>query len=405
MDYAKIAAEAEWLKANPHFIEKPASMEEFLGADYLDIERLVRPKMKEALISIFGSEVNCNVISNFRRAMLTGGIGIGKTTFASIALPYMAHWVLCLKDPQGYFNLLPGSRIAFMQMSTSEKQALEVVFGDIFARIKHSPWFVENAPYDDKFTKQIRFPKDVWIIPGDSTETSFEGYNILAGILDEADSHKSTTDKDYADVGYDTINSRIESRFEDKGLLIVIGQMKKAVGFAAKKYAEFQKDPLAYTMRLAIWESMGWHRYLKTDGTRDSFFYDKKRKQIVPAGVAVVVTSEDILEIPVVYQKSFENNPEKALRDLAGIPPSVSDPFISNVDRIELAVEKWNARFPGVGSPVSDSPTRPKFAEWFTGKLDPRRRTLHLDIAYSGNGDALGMAMGHVAEVTEVEGE
>jgi hypothetical protein len=405
MDYAKIAAEAEWLKANPHFIEKPASMEEFLKEDYLNIDRLVRPKMKEALIEIFGHEVNCNVISNFRRAMLTGGIGIGKTTFASIALPYMAHWVLCLKDPQGYFNLLPGSRIAFMQMSTSEKQALEVVFGDIFARIKHSPWFVENAPYDDKFTKQIRFPKDIWIIPGDSTETSFEGYNILGGILDEADSHKSTVDKDYADVGYDTINSRIESRFEDKGLLIVIGQMKKAVGFAAKKYKEFQEDPLAYTMRLAIWESMGWHRYLKSDGTRDSFYYDKKRKQIVPAGVAVVVTSEDILEIPVVYQKSFENNPEKALRDLAGIPPSVSDPFISNVDRIELAVEKWNERFPGVGSPVDDSPTRPKFASWFTGKLDPRRRTLHLDIAYSGNGDALGMAMGHVAEIVEIENE
>ena len=74
------------------------------------------------------------------------------TTFASIALPYMAHWVLCLKDPQGYYNLLPGSRIAFMQMSTSEQQAREVIFGDIDARFKNSPCFNKHYPRDPKYS-------------------------------------------------------------------------------------------------------------------------------------------------------------------------------------------------------------------------------------------------------------
>lgn len=409
-DARRVAAEMQWLKDNPAFEQRPASILEFLGADYLNIEDKVRPGIKEALVEIFGKKVSGKRIAKVERAMLTGAIGIGKTTFASIALPYMAHWVLCLKDPQDFFDLLPGSRIAFMQMSTSEDQAAEVVFGDIFARIKHSKWFIENYPHDPKFTKQIRFAKEIWVLPGDSAETTFEGYNILAGILDEADSHKVTKDKDYAEGGFDTIHSRIASRFIDeennghKGLLIVIGQMKKANGFAAKKYNELRQDPRAYTVRMTIWESLGWHRFTKPDGTRDSFFYDTRRKQIVPSLVAGVVKNDHLIEIPNAYRKNFENQPEKALRDLAGIPPAVSDPFISLVDKITICVDKWKERV-GDESPVDSNPTRPAFAKWFRASNDPRRRALHLDIAYSANGDAAALAMGHVAEIVEIDGE
>jgi hypothetical protein len=414
-DPKRVAEEAAWLLEHPQFEQRPASIVEFLGPEYLNIESLVRPGLKEALIAIFGEEVNGDRIALFERAMITGAIGIGKTTFASIALPYMAHWVLCLKDPQAYFELLPGSRIAFMQMSTSRNQALKVVFGDIFARIKNSKWFVENYPYDPKFTNEIRFAKDIWILPGDSTETAFEGFNILAGILDEMDSHKETKDKDYADVGYDTIHSRIGSRFpvmdEDgggeeghKGLLICIGQMKKASGFAARKYEEFLEDPRAYVMRMTIWESFGWGRYTRKDGTRNSFWYDKRRKKIVPTSVVGIVENPDFIEIPNAYKKNFETNPEKALRDLAGIPPQVSDPFISMVDKITLCVDRWKEKY-GEDSPVGPELLRPVFAPWFRGDNDPRRRHIHVDQAYSGDGDSLGFAMGHVSELVEVEDE
>lgn len=413
MDPKRIVREIQWLKDNPHFEERPASILEFLGPDYLGIEGKVRPGIKEALIAIFGEEPGAKRIASVERAMVTGGVGIGKTTFASIALPYMAHWTLCLKDPQEFFELLPGSRIAFMQMSTSEDQAAEVVFGDIFARIKHSKWFLENYPHDPKFSKQIRFPKEIWVLPGDSAETTFEGYNILAGILDEADSHKVTKDKDYADQGYETIHSRIASRFIDsetnghKGLLIVIGQMKKGNGFAAKKFEELSKDPRAHVVRMSIWESLGWHRFLKPDGTRDSFWYDSRRKQIIPDAIAAVVSNKDLIEIPNAYLANFKNKPEKALKDLAGIPPATNDPFISLTDKIDICTIKWKERFNGVGgeSPVDENPTRPQFKPWFKANNDPRKRALHLDIAYSSEGDAAAIAMGHVAEVVEIDDE
>ena len=399
--YAKITEELEWLKDHPEFEERPATVREFLGPDYLNIEARVRKSIIAALVEIIGDEVDGYRMTKFPRAMITGGIGIGKTTVASIVLPYLTHWVLCLRDPQGFFNLLPGSRIAFMQMSTSESQAKEVVFGDIKARIEYSKWFQDKYPFDRNFKNQLRFEKDIWILPGDSAETTFEGYNILGGILDEADSHKVTQHKDYAEAGYDTIHARVDSRFEDRGFLLVIGQMKRANGFAAKKYAEMKRDPQAYAIRMTIWESLGWDHYLDANGERDSFHYDTSRKEVVPSGAAVLAANKNIIEIPRVYLKSFENNPEKALRDLAGIPPATGSPFISLVYKIEACRDRWLERYPGFETPVD---VAGQVAKWFQS-MNSLPRVAHLDMAYSADGDALGLAMAHVEEMVTIDGE
>lgn len=401
----EIQRELEFIQKYPWFEERPATLSEFLGPRYLNIADRVRPRIREELVRIIGEEVDGLHMTKYPLAEVTGAIGIGKTTVASIVLPYMAHWVLCLKDPQDFFDLLPGSRIAFMQMSTSESQALQVVFGDIKARIQHSPWF-KKYPFNPSYKKQIRFDqKDIWILPGDSAETTFEGYNILGGILDEMDSHLVTEKKDYAEQGYSTIASRIDSRFalaKAQGFLLLIGQMKSSTGFAARKFKEFTERDDAYAVRLSIWESFGWDRYLdpKT-GERDSFFYDTFRKQMVPKALASVVDNEHLIEVPTSYKKAFEAGPEKALRDLAGIPPAVGDPFIGLPYKIVEARDRWLQHHPGFTSPVR---TDGVIENWFHAQ-ESLPRVVHLDLAYSANGDALGLAMGHVSEVMEIDGE
>lgn len=399
-----IARNLKFIQDYPWFQERPASIMEFLGPQYLNIEKGVRPGIKAELLTIFGPEPNPLRVAMFEEGMFTGAIGIGKTTMASIVIPYMVHHTLCLKDPHDFYELLPGSRIAFMQMSTSDSQAKETLFGDIKARIQYSPWFMEGWMYDKDYKNQLRFPKDVWVLPGNSQETTFEGYNILGGILDEADSHKVTEEKDYADQGFSTIDSRIRSRFQDRGFLLVVGQMKKADGFAARKYKDMQKNPKAHTVRMSIWESLGWQKFLLPDGSRNSFFYDTHRKITVPKeAIPLMKNTEYLIEIPCVYQAPFENAPEKALRDLAGIPPSIDDPFISLVDRITDAQDAWVERFK-VETPVDQNPTRPQFFEWFKS-TDGLKRAVAIDTAISGDGDALGLAMGHVREVVEIDSE
>lgn len=391
--------ELEWLKNNPSFAERPATIEEFLGPEYLNIEGKVRARIKAELIEILGTEVSGDRISKYSEACITGAIGIGKTTVAAIVLPYLVHWVLCLNDPQDYYNLLPGSRIAFMQMSTSEAQAREVIFQDIKARIATSPWFKANYQPDPAFKNQLRFPKDIWILPGDSTETTFEGYNILGGIIDEGDSHKMTKIKDYAEQGYTTISSRITSRFQDRGFLLVIGQMKRANGFMARKYNDFLGRPDAYAVRLSIWDSMGKQFYIERDGGK-TFTYDMLRRQVLPALAAQVLGGRHLIEVPELYRRQFEQNPEKALRDLAGIPPKTGNPFISLVDRIEDCRNRWIAQH-GDKSPVTRDG---RIESWFRAP-NSLKRVCHVDLAYSADGDALGLAMGHVRGMVEIDGE
>lgn len=399
-----IGEELKFLQNYPHFSEKPASILEFLGPGYCNTMKKMRPALVDLCIEIFGEEVNGERIARYERGISTGAIGIGKTTLASIVLPYMAHWTLCLADPQDYYDLMAGSRIAFMQMSTSAKQAKGVVFGDVKARIQNCAWFMDLYPYDKSFKNELRFDqKDVWILPGDSQETTFEGYNILGGILDEADSHQVTDVKDYAEQGYDTIQSRIESRFEERGFLLVIGQMKKANGFAATKYNEMMQDPKAVVSHMTIWESFGWDRYTDDKGNRMSFWFDTKKYEIVPP--AAVEFSEDpdsnrFLEIPLTFQQPFIDNPVKALRDLAGIPPATGSPFIYLVDRITAAQDKYVDAYE-IQTPVDpEGRIDPVFVA-----LDRLPRAAHVDIAYSPNGDNLGFAMGHCRGFVEIEGE
>lgn len=391
--------EFQWLLDHEDFEQRPATFREFIGPEYLNIERFLRQRILDELEIILGDEIDPYRIAKFSEALITGGIGIGKTTVASVVLPYMVHWVLCLKNPQEYFNLLPGTRIAFMLMSTSEKQALEVVFGDVKARVSHSPWFTSQFKPDPNFKNQLRFDKDIWIIPGDSRETTFEGYNILGGIMDEGDSHLVTAKRDYAEEGYTTISSRITSRFQDRGFLLVIGQRKSASGFMERKYRMFKGRPDAYAVSLSIWESMGEDFYVQRDGGK-KFSYDTIRRQVLPPYAAKTLNRPNVMEIPELYKLQFMEDPVKALRDLAGIPPKVGNPFIPLIDKIETCEERWIVRF-GEDSPVDPDG---RIEPWFRAK-DALKRVGHLDIAFAEGGDALGFAMGHVREVIEIDGE
>mgnify|MGYP001797517142 CR=1 FL=1 len=116
-----------WLIANPQFEERPPSIMEFCGPNYLNIAKHLRKRIMRELVEIFGTEFVPGRIAVYNQALITGGIGIGKTTIASVVLTYMCCAALCLKDTQDYYNLLQGSAFAFLQMLTSSKQALDVI--------------------------------------------------------------------------------------------------------------------------------------------------------------------------------------------------------------------------------------------------------------------------------------
>lgn len=388
-----------WLIANPEFEERPPSITEFLGTGYLDILEAIRPRILEELQAIFGPEYTTGQLANVSEALITGAIGIGKTTIASIVLSYLVCCTLCLKDPQGYYDLIKGSTIAFMMMSTKRTQALQVIFSDTKARIDNSKWFRERYPRDDNFKNILSWPqKNVVIIPGDSLETTFEGYNILGGVMDEIDSHKKTEAKDYAESGYSTISARITSRFGKRGFLVLIGQTKTEGGFAMRRMEEFRARPHdRYACKMTIWESFG-----KAKFSGPVFYYDILRSKIVHADEferAQMTVSSQLIEVPIEYLDDFDKDPDKALRDLAGIPRKVEDPFIRNIEKIYAASIRYAANHP-----LCPRPWTGVALARTVRCTDSLRRDGHMDLAYSSEtGDAAALAIGHIREYVDTE--
>src|SRR4029077_10242113 len=129
------------------------------------------------------------------------------------------------------------------------------------------------------------------------------------------------------EIGYDTIRGRISSRFQDRGFLLLIGQMKSSTGFAAKMYTRYSADPRAYAARMSIWESFGWDKFTDLMGNRQSFWFDCDRMAITTKALAGLQGfPAHVIEIPQVYYNDFAFAPFKALRDLAGRPAAVASP-------------------------------------------------------------------------------
>ena len=299
----------------------------------------------------------------YQDAVIAGAIGIGKSFIVSIVIAYCTYLIGCLKNPQEYFNLRPGSAILMMNMANNEIKARKIVFGEIKARIDHSPWFKNRFNYRKDVTSELRFPNNIFIIPGNSADTFFEGYNIFGGVIDEADSHIRTPDKDFAQEGYDAIKERIKSRFGSKGILVTIGSPKVTDGFLMNRLNESKTMLRSHAVIIPYWEcpSPNWVYGGKT------FIYKN-------------------LKIPLEHKEEFDRNPEKALRDIAAVPTFAHQPFFAYPEKVAQNAN-WGRK---VMMTSNDYPFYPLIP------LHTKPCVIHVDLGINKNsGDKTGFAMGH----------
>ena len=369
----------QWLLLKPEWKEKPVSIREFCeSSEYLNLKGKVRPKILEILESIFP----CNEIDPFdfpyQEAVMAGAIGVGKSFVTSITMVYMIYLLGCLKDPQAYFNMTPGSAIQVMNMATTADQARKIIFSEIKARIDHSSWFLNRFPYNKEVQSELRFPNGIFIIPGNSTDTFFEGYNIFGGILDEADSHTKTPEKDFAEEGYNAIKERIKSRFGFGGLLMVIGSPKTTDGFIMTRIKEAEKEKKTFSIMVPYWESPSPN--MKYSGRKFLFKYGNNE-----------------FEVPIEHKEEFDRHPDKAMRDIAAIPTFAAMPYFAWPNKVMEYSNKSREI-------VTAIPETPFFDDAFVCS-DSIPRVIHIDLGINRKGgDRCGFAMGHINDWTEFEG-
>jgi len=119
-----------FLIEHPEYEHPPVTMKEFLTNPlYTPAEDNRRKHTQDVLVDIFDTG-SFEKMGDFEEILYIAGIGSGKSFMYSLAAKYILYRLLCLKNPQKFYRLRLGTRIAFINISKSYSQAKDVVFGE-----------------------------------------------------------------------------------------------------------------------------------------------------------------------------------------------------------------------------------------------------------------------------------
>lgn len=399
-------------------VDRIVDIQEFLESpEFMDLKGHVWPNIMESMVDMFSNE-------NYIEFVLGGATASGKTFRAEIGMAYLVYKLSCYHNPQIEFGLAPGSSIIFIQQSITEKQAKKVVFDQLCARLRRSPYFRKNFPFDPGVKSELRFPKGIYVLPIGGSDTSALGMNVFGGHIDELDFMARTKDSTYvrytdeeeydqAERLYSTMIRRIKGRFMQHGKvpgrLFLTSATNYPGDFIHRKIDEAKTDITIYVSSLAQWDALpedrfGGKKFLVEVGN------ELKRSQII-RNIDEAGDREDVIEVPIEYKVEFERDIDAALRDLAGVATGMKHPFIPYREEIQEAQDKFAEstggsqlflRDSGIIDRIIENPERPMWdllvnEEYFENCiLDPNIVfAAHIDVAKSQ--DALGLAVGHIA--------
>lgn len=327
-----------FLLEHPEYAHRPVGVREFVESPlYLNMRGRIWPKVLDELEAIFNADPLTPFLSSFREVVLDMGIGSGKSYRVSVGFAYATYRLLCYKCPQDQFSdMASDSVIAIMNMSLSAPQAKKTVFGETQSIIRHSPWFRAHAMPDPHVKSELRFPKNIVIFPGSSSETAPLGYNIYFCNMDEAAFYTENAEKDAAAEIYDAMYGRVTSRFGEAGMVWATSSPRYVDDFIEKKMEESLTNPAVYGRRCPTWDNKPADIKAIGEGRCFELVYPRKNEE----------TAATMVKIPIRYHDAFRRNPQKAWRDFGAVASLALDPYFEDAEitRIAAAMERTGYR-------------------------------------------------------------
>lgn len=374
-------------------------------AELLNMADEVYPKIKD--------EVARMCSGNYVEAVLSGGIGIGKTTLALIGIAYSLYELSCLKQPHREFGLAQSSEIEFVFQSLKKELSKAVDYMRFKAMLDGSPYFQEVFRYDRGIESELRFPKRIIVKPLSGDHSAAIGQNVFGGVIDEVnfmaviENSKAALDGgtyDQAREVYNAIARRRESRFMKQGrlpgMLCLVSSKQYPGEFTDRKIAEARTNPAIFIYDKRAWEvkpegtfSGEWFFIFAGDATRKPRVLSPKEAEELRAGD----DAPSVMAIPEEYRPAFEADLLAALRDIAGVSTLALHPFMLDIDAVTECFGKTpsilsRTECDFVGMRVQIHPGR---------IVDPDEpRFAHIDLGLSG--DSCGLAVGHVQNFADM---
>ena len=389
------------------FEERPVDLRTFVTSpDYLGlpplseyqytlIEKGSQIYKESTLIKLFGEEEGTRRYKQTCTEIIAQlGKGSGKDYTSTISVSYMVYLLLCLKDPATYYGKPPGDTIDIINIAVNAQQANNVFFKGFKTRIERSPWFI--GKYDPK-ASEIRFNKNVNVYSGHSEREAFEGYNVIAVILDEISGFatENTTGHDQAktaDAIYDMYRGSVISRFPDYGKIILLS------------FPRFKNDPIQkfYDSVVAEKETIVKSKVLKMDedlpdGTQgNEILVEWEEDHIVSYNIPKVFALKrptwDVNPTKKIedFKIEFYKNMPDALSRFACMPPEAIDAFFKSREKIEKSFSNMALAVDSFG----------RLEPWFAPDPD-KEYFLHVDLAQKH--DHCAVAMAHVQKWVNIK--
>ena len=311
---------------HPEYEHKPVSVREFITSEkYLNAKSDCWPSVLSDLEEIFDQPVTSLKLSSYLEIIRKMGYGSGKGFRITFAFCYVAYRLGCFKDPQRAYGQAKGATIALVNAAITAPHAKKIIFGDISERIKNSPWFQAHMMPDPNIQSELRFPKNIVIFPGSSSEVSPVGYNIFMFNIDEAAFFPETDARDAARTIYETGRKRVKSRFSNLGLCSAISSPSHVDNFIEQKMEEAGHDVTISAKEGPTWQNKPSDMLQIARGEFFEAIHPRTREKI---------------KIPNIYAEDFKKNPAASWRDFGAVASAAISPYFSEqeIDLIELAM-------------------------------------------------------------------
>jgi len=406
------------IQAPVGYEREPVTMKMFLEDPYYlgDVEN-IRDVIRDDLIELFDT-------GDYVEGVIDGAIGWGKSTFVSLAFSYMIYRLSCIADPQAFYGMMPGSKIYLVNQSVNKTLAKKVVFGEIKARIDASPYFREQFQPDPYIIIELRFPKNIEVLPLASLDTSALGLNIYGGCIDEINfmpvirgSTRVRSVNDLYDTPkrlYETISRRIKSRFlmaggYIPGKVLALSSSQYPDDFTAKKKVEAKTDDKIFARSHTLWDAKNQVFSGETFRVEIGGMYGRSR--LLTGDEEQSTIEGEVVDVPIEFKRDFEKDLDAAIRDIAGRPTSTMNPFLTDFTRVHDCVDRLREHpFTSLETTLQDGvklmPERLAELDKRTDKWHPKMfsevwRYAHIDYALSN--DECGLAVGCLGGVIAIE--
>lgn len=350
--------------------------------------------------------------------VLTGAIGIGKTTIALIAGCYIMYRICCLKDPWKFFNLAKGGKMAIAFFNLTKSLGQSKGYAKMQSFLTNSKWFLDNGGIirGDK-DKYLDHPYFTYVLGSPySSGYSTVGHDVVYAIMDEVDSStESQSSRTKILKAYESTVRRFESRFvtNDKALgrFFLVASKQDEMSFLNTFVDKMRGSGKIYIADLAFWEVKNTNYCGEKFPVLIGDIYTPPRILEKEEIDNAILNGFEVKMVPVEHREEFEADLVGSLRDIAGISIHglrkskffPSDKFIN-----EAYALKSNKQDPVTTCPIEigladeidlihfiqfDKITIPKHVERF----------FHYDISLTGDCSGLAMSCVSAWENRQVE--